>query len=190
MNYLAHLYLSDDNDQVRLGNLMGDFVKGRLQGHYPPLIERGIQQHRSVDRFAHDNIDFQTSWHRLDSALRHIRPLLVDIYYDHFLARHWDHLHTLSLHRFSQKVYTSLDEQMGILPEPMKPVAQRMIDLDWLTSYGEIETVDRVLERMSKRFRRPVDLTPGSQALRDNYNDLEQDFQRFIREAKLFIADH
>ncbi len=187
MNYLAHLYLSDDDDLVRLGNLMGDFVKGRLQGKYPPDIERGIQQHRTVDRFAQDNVHFQTSWQRLDPDLRLIRPLLIDIFYDHFLAKNWDQLHPVPLNQFTRRVYSVLEDQMAALPKKMQPVARRMIDLDWLSSYAELDTIDLVLKRMGRRFRKPVDLTPGGIELRMKASELETDCFHFLQQAKAFL---
>ena len=187
MNYLAHLYLSEDNDWVRLGNLMGDFVKGRLKGEYPPLIEKGIQQHRSVDRFARENAHFRASWERLDPAMKYIRPILVDIFYDHFLAKNWEMLHPTPLTAFSQQAYRVLNDNLEILPEQMKPVARRMIDLDWLTSYADIDTIDLVLSRMGNRFRKGVDLTPGSHELRRCYLELEEDCSAFLGQARTFI---
>ena len=187
MNYLAHLYLSEENDWIRLGNLMGDFVKGRLKGKYPPLVEKGIQQHRSLDRFAFENTHFRASWERLDSAMKYIRPILVDIFYDHFLAKNWDVLHPTPLAVFSQKTYHVLKDNLAILPVKMKPIAKRMIELDWLTSYADIDTIDLVLLRMNKRFRRPVDLTPGSVELRKCYLDLERDCTAFLQEARAFV---
>lgn len=187
MNYLAHLYLSDDNDWIRLGNMMGDFVKGRLKGKYPPLIEKGIQQHRSVDRFASENAHFRASCERLDPTMKYIRPILVDIFYDHFLAKNWDMLHPSPLTEFTQQTYRVLKDNLAILPAQMKPIVRRMIEFDWLSSYADIDTIDLVLLRMGRRFRKPVDLTPGSDELRRCYIDIERDCSAFLQEARAFV---
>ena len=90
MNYLVHLYLSDDEPLVRLGNLMGDFVKGRLEGlDYPPGIMKGLRQHRFLDSYSHRSPAVGKSKERIDPRFGYFRGILIDVFYDHFLARNW-----------------------------------------------------------------------------------------------------
>src|SRR5512136_990596 len=89
MNFLAHLYLAGDDKGLIVGNLLGDFVKGRLKGIYPAAIERGIALHRRIDSFSGLNPRFLQSKKRIDASFGHYRGVMVDLFYDHFLAKHW-----------------------------------------------------------------------------------------------------
>ena len=184
MNYLAHLFLSDDEEDVLLGNLMGDFVKGRLDDRYPKGIVRGLQQHRRADQFARTNAQFQASRRCIDPALGHLRSVLVDIYYDHFLARDWGILHPTPLPRFAARIYALLERRRKELPAGLAAIAPSIVTHDWFNGYGRLETVDLVLKRMVRRFSRPVDLPRGSVELRRHYAVLRRHFHAFILEAK------
>ncbi len=89
MNFLAHLALSGNRAEIMVGNLMGDFVKGRLDGRFPAGIQFGLELHRRIDRFAEDSEHFIRSRHRIDGRFGLFRGALVDLFYDHFLARNW-----------------------------------------------------------------------------------------------------
>jgi acyl carrier protein phosphodiesterase len=100
MNFLAHLYLSGDDPELLVGNLMGDFVKGRLEGRFPPGIERGIALHRRIDSFAAGNHNFLLSKRRIEPSFGLYRAVLVDLYYDHFLAIDWNEYAEVAFPRF------------------------------------------------------------------------------------------
>lgn len=189
MNYLVHLYLSDPTAGCRLGNLMGDFVKGRLDDTWPPEITRGIEQHRRVDTFAHRNEAFRRSKARLDDAYGHCKGVLVDIFYDHFLARNWHRHSAIPLEEFAQNIYRLLEEHFAMLPPGLQQVAPRMIAHNWLVSYREAETIGRVLERIAARLKRPTPIGRGIEQLHRHYAGLEADCDRFLADAKEFMRD-
>jgi acyl carrier protein phosphodiesterase len=189
LNYLVHLYLSDPTPECRLGNLMGDFVKGRLDGNWPEGIVRGIMQHRRVDTFAHHNEAFRRSKGRIDDAYGHCKGVMVDVFYDHFLARNWVHYSAIPLEDFAQNVYRLLEDHFAILPPALQHVVPRMITHDWLVSYRQEETIGRVLERISSRLTRPTLLGRGIGELHRHYAGLEGDCDRFLEDAKKFLRD-
>lgn len=187
MNYLFHLYLSPDIPEELIGSILGDFVKGRLDTTYAPDVTRGIVLHRRVDSFAHDHPAVRRSRLRMEDSYGHYRGVLVDVFYDHFLARTWEHHHPVPLPLFARRVYAALESCLPILPPAMQQMVTRMIAHDWLTSYRDEAVVARVLERLSLRLRRPNPLASGAGELRRNYAGLEEDFEEFRGAAVAYV---
>lgn len=186
MNYLVHLFLAEDTPPSLLGNLMGDFVKGRLDDTFPAAIRSGIELHRQVDAFAHDNPLYRRSKCRLDDSYGYFRGVLIDIFYDHFLARNWHRYHPLPLEDFAARIYRLLEEHFEMLPPGLQQVAPRMIEHNWLVSYREAETIDRVLGRISARLRRANPIGRGIAELHRHYAGLETDCDLFLVQAQEF----
>jgi len=189
LNYLVHLFLSDPSPGSLLGNLMGDFVKGRLDDRFSPSIRRGLEQHRRIDAFAQTNVHFRRSRKRIDPSFGHYRGILVDIFYDHFLAKNWTQHHPRPLEDFARESYRLLEDHYSLLPEGLQRIVPRMIARNWLVSYGQVETIDRVLRQISGRLKHPNPLAAGGSELRDHYVPLESDCHRFLEEAKSFMAE-
>lgn len=187
MNHLVHLFLSDPTDGCRLGALMGDYVKGRLDDHYPTEIRWGLQLHRKIDSFAETNPHFQRSKRRLDPALRHCRGILVDVAYDHFLAIHWSDFCESSLEQFADTIYRLLDQQQTLLPPALQEAAPRMVAADWLVACRQKQTIEKVLQRLARRLSRPNRLGDGLTEIEHHRSQLEGDFHGFIADARRFI---
>lgn len=188
MNYLLHLYLSEAEPLARLGNLAGDFVKGPLVGRYPPAFERGLLLHRRIDLFAHHNDACRRSRQRLDPGLGLLRGVLVDIYYDHFLARCWDDYANQPLADFAREVYAELHQYDLLLPEGLRRLAPRMSAADWLVSYRERRTVALVLERMAPRRPALARLADGSAEFARHEPQLLEDFHAFMADILSWSA--
>lgn len=180
MNYLFHLYLCDHSTEGFLGSLMGDFVKGRLDDTYQVGIRQGIVLHRRIDSFAHSNSTVRRSLLRLDPSYRHYRGILVDVFYDHFLAKNWGRHADLPLDAFARRVYRALETHHRMLPHSLQRIAPHMIAHNWLESYRDIDTIDTVLSRLSTRLSRPNPLAQGTAELRRHYQALETDFTQFL----------
>jgi len=189
LNYLFHLYLSEQTPEGWLGNLMGDFVKGRLDDTYPPAIRRGIELHRRIDSFAHDNPWVRRSIRRLDPSFRHCRGILVDVFYDHFLAANWSRYSAVPLADFARQVYDALETHYQMLPPGLQRIAPRMITHNWLVFYREVDIIEAVLGRLAARLSRPTPLARGSKELHRHYADLEEDFRHFVPEAVVCARD-
>lgn len=190
MNYLVHLYLSDGSTGGLLGNLMGDFVKGALDASLPTDIRAGIRQHRLIDAFAQGNAHFRLSKRRLDDSFGHCKGVLVDVFYDHLLARHWERHHPRPLEEFAARVYALLEEHYDRLPPGLQEVAPRMIRNNWLVSYREIEVVGRVLQRLAARLSHPTPLAAGLPALLADYSGFTKDCRGFLAEAQDFLKNN
>jgi acyl carrier protein phosphodiesterase len=187
LNHLAHLFLSDPTDGCRLGALMGDYVKGRLDDRYSGEIRWGLQLHRKIDRFAETNPHFQRSKRRLDPALRHCRGILVDVAYDHFLAVHWLDFADSHLEQFAANIYHLLTEHHPLLPPALQEAAPRMVAADWLVAARHLDTVDKVLQRLAGRLSRSNNLGSGLVELTRHYPLLEADFRQFLHDACGYI---
>jgi acyl carrier protein phosphodiesterase len=183
MNFLAHLYLSGDDPELLVGNLMGDFVKGRLEGRFPPGIERGIALHRRIDSFAAGNHNFLLSKRRIEPSFGLYRAVLVDLYYDHFLAIDWNEYAEVAFPRFVANAYGLVSANSGTLPERLRRIVPLLFE-EWLPSYREIAGIELALGRMSARLVRPNPLGEGGAELRRNYRELHEDFRGFFPELQ------
>lgn len=163
-----------------VGNLMGDFVKGRLApGHYPPGVLEGVQLHRSIDSFAATHERFRCSKRRLSDSCGLYRGVMVDLFYDHFLAREWDAYARLSLDEYIDFAYQVLRAHRQVLPERLERVLPALFT-EWLPSYREVEGVERALQRMGLRLKRENPLGTGGDELRKQYAGLHDDFNHFF----------
>lgn len=185
MNYLVHLYLSDPDPEVRLGNLLGDWVKGRLDPQaWPAGVLRGLRQHRQVDRLTQTAPAVQRSKARIAARFGLLRPILIDVFYDHLLAAHWTEFHPQPLAEFAADIYRLLDRHAALLPAAFRPVARRMADHNWLLGYRDPKCVPRVLQSLAERLRRPTILATGAAELARDRDGFYADLQTFLPAAR------
>jgi len=185
LNYLFHLYLSGDDPDILTGNFMGDFVKGRLDDHYPALLRKGLTLHRGIDSFAANEPHFNRSRLRLDGKFGLYRGILVDLYYDHFLAISWSDWSVEPLESYLRRTRAVIEERRALLPERLQAIVPVIFE-DMIPSYLEVEGVGRALARMSRRVKRANPLAEGGEELLRHYAGLREDFQGFLPAAKEF----
>lgn len=180
MNWLAHLRLAPEAGRTRIGNLAGDFVRGVDVQALHPQIRRGIEQHRAVDRFVDAHPLVRASRERLGPALRRFSGVLVDVFYDHFLARDWGaHGDGRPLHVFVAEVQAELVRHEALLPPRLQQALPWLRREDWLGSYASLSGIDAILRRMARRSERTQPLAEGCVALRLHYEGLQEDFVAF-----------
>lgn len=189
MNHLAHAYLSGDNEQVLLGNLMGDFVKGAIGEELPPDIRRGIRLHRLIDTYTDADPAFHRSRERLQKPFRRYGGILVDIFYDHFLSKHWEQYSARPLAEYSQNIYRLLERERVLLPERMRGFVAYMIGNDILTAYGRVDGIRQVLNGMSRRLSFANPLAEGIVELERNYEGFREDFELFLPRLAAYVAE-
>lgn len=182
MNYLAHLFLSEGTPESLIGNLLGDFVKGTAVNLYPEEIRKGIDLHRKVDSYTDSHPIVRSSKSLVFADRRRFAGVLIDVFYDHFLAKNWREYSEIPLRDFSRGVYKILQDSRDILPESLKQVIPIIIARDLLCSYQEIGGIDIALNRMSLRIKRTNNLAGGVEDLTANYQQLESDFRAFFPE--------
>jgi acyl carrier protein phosphodiesterase len=182
MNYLAHLFLSDGTPESLIGNLLGDFVKGSIENIYSKQIIKGIYLHRKIDSFTDSHSIFRSSKRLISINRRRFSGIMIDVFYDHFLAKNWSEYSSIEIGDFTNNVYKVLQENKNILPDRLKSILPDMIDRDWLTSYKKISTIDRAINGLSRRIKRKNNLFGGVEELIFNYQQLQADFSVFFPE--------
>ena len=192
MNYLAHALLAGPEADWRLGGLLGDFVKGPLPpgcGPLPESVRLGVVLHRRIDSFADAHSAFLRSRGRVSEARRRYGGIMVDMFYDHFLARHWAEFSDEPLESYTARLYALLAERPALLPERLREILPLMRRDDWLASYREVASVSFALDRMGERRLRPGNLLAGSGTeLEAAYAGFERDFLEFFPDAQDFAA--
>jgi acyl carrier protein phosphodiesterase len=165
---------------------MGDFVKGPLSGHRETEITRALALHRRIDTYTDGHLVVRQSRHRVSAARRRFAGILVDMFYDHFLAHHWDEYHNVPLEQFTERIYAALREHHALLPERLQDIAPRMAAADWLGSYRHVEAVGLALDRMGQRLKRGNALLHSSEELLAHYDAFDGDFRAFFPDVVRF----
>jgi acyl carrier protein phosphodiesterase len=192
VNYLAHLFLSPPGEDAMLGSLMGDFVKGPLTSHaisarYSEEMTRAIALHRKIDTYTDSHPVVRESWNRISKGRRRFAGVMVDVFYDHYLAKYWSEFHHKPLSEFTGDFYAVLARRHSEMPERLQGITNSMISLDWLGSYAQIKSIRGALNRISQRLRRENTLFDSADELQENYAEMELDFRRYIPDAVEFV---
>lgn len=188
MNFLAHALLAGDDPALIVGGVVGDWIKGPLPGALPPDLARGVALHRAIDSHAETHPAFCRSRMRMSAARRRYAGVLVDIFYDHLLARDWTEHRDDALAAYCAEVYAEIDGRLADLPAPARDVLRRMASEDWLRSYAEIDGIADVLRRMSRRARQPNPLAGGEEELLAGAAGFAEDFRWWLGDAGKFAA--
>ncbi len=187
MNFLAHLWLAGPDEGMRLGAVAGDFVKGALPGELPADIAAGVALHRAIDAFADTHPAFQRSRERVLGPHRRFAGVMVDMFYDHFLAAQWAQWYPPeSLADFAARQYALLAAHRHRLPARAVPVLARMAEHDWLASYREVDTIVYALDRIASRLKRPAPFLGCGEVLRTHYAGFGEDAAAFLSDAQAF----
>jgi acyl carrier protein phosphodiesterase len=194
MNFLAHLYLSGNNTKIMVGNFIGDFVKGKssLQ-QFETDIVKGIELHRAIDAFTDTHPVVAQSKNRLRPKYRHYAGVIVDVFYDHFLASSWDLYHPQPLAEFAAHAYRTIEQHHSILPEDVRYMLPYMISGNWLVNYAQLEGIHRALSGMASRTSFVSKMEQAVNDLRTHYPDFKKEFEEFFplldTMAQKFIAN-
>lgn len=187
MNFLFHLHLSGTDPDILTGNLMGDFVRGRISADLPAGVREGIALHRRIDSFAQNNPLFRLSKRRIDSSYGLWRGVLVDLFYDHILALDWREWSDIPFEAYLRLAREMVDGNSRYLPERMKAVVPVIFE-ELLPSYREIGGIGRALERMARRIVRSNPLVGGEAELVRSYAGFHEDFRMFMPSLREFVG--
>ncbi len=191
MNWLAHLFLAAPDVESRLGNLLGDLVKGKARKSLLPGLKRGLECHQAIDIFTDSHPIVKHSKQCINCEYRRFSGILIDVFYDHILAKNWGHYSLISLEQFTHEVYLSFDNYLELIPPYAGAVIKAARAENWLLSYRDLIGVELTLKRISRRFSRRrnkhYDLSPAIEQLSSNYQELEQDFTVFFPQLMVYI---
>ncbi len=187
MNFLAHIYLSGENQERMIGNFIADFVKGNKMFNYPEGIRKGIELHRKIDFFTDHHPVTSRSKDPLRKKYRHYSGVIVDLYYDHFLAKNFLDYSKLDLKSYSENTYEILQGYREGLPTGVQYFLPFMIERNWLLNYASIEGIDRALTGLSRRVSFENRMNEAVQDLEASYSAFEADFKEFFPELITFV---
>jgi acyl carrier protein phosphodiesterase len=194
MNYLAHIYLSGDNDLVTIGNFIADGIKGKSYKEYPKDIQIGILLHRNIDTFTDAHEVVRQSTKRLHEKYGHYSGIIVDILYDHFLAKNWSNYSDVPLNSYVEHFYELLEAHYELLPLRIQKMMPYMMTDNWLVNYASIDGISKALEGMDRRTKNRSGMKDAVTELELFYSDFETEFSTFfeelIRFSKIKLEEH
>lgn len=199
MNYLAHAFLSGDKPEVQLGGLLGDFCKGPLPAtershaeNNPAFLQQsdirfGIQHHRAIDAYSDSLESFRRCAGLFEKRFRRVAPIIIDICFDHYLAKHWRRHHQQCLREFADNLYDIMASCQEA-PDGFVRFSQRSQAADLFNLYQDKETIAVALERVAQRFSRPHLMAGAYENWLSIYTDMEKGFEQCFTEIKHFAA--
>lgn len=182
MNFLAHIYLSFDDNEITLGNFIADSIRGNKYKHLPERVQKGIKLHRFIDTFTDAHPTVRKSTKRLHENYSHYSGVIVDIFYDHFLAKNWSTYSDVPLELFVDNFYDLLEDNYEILPDTTKHMMPYMIADNWIFNYSKLEGIGRVLNGMNRRTKNKSKMNFAILDLEQHYDDFEKEFTSFFEE--------
>ncbi|MCL6462337.1 MAG: DUF479 domain-containing protein [Flavobacterium micromati] len=186
MNFLAHIYLSGDNDLIKIGNFMADGIRGKQFETYPNEIQKGIILHRAIDTFTDSHPIFRQSTKRLHENYHHYAGVIVDILYDHFLAKNWDSYSDVKLEDFVNRFYQSLENNKNILSERTIAIMPILMKENWLLTYRSIAGINQILTQMDRRTQNQSKMRFATNELGEFYSEFEMEFKEFFKDLIQF----
>ena len=189
MNFLAHIFLSNNDNQITIGNFIADGIRGKRYKKYPIDIQKGILLHRQIDTFTDAHPTVRQSTKRLHENYGHYSGVIVDILYDHFLAKNWTQYSEVPLPEYIERFYDLLENNFETLPVRIQKMMPHMISDNWLLSYAKIEGIQKVLDGMNRRTKNISGMNRATVELKEFYTEFEDEFTSFFQELRAFSKD-
>ncbi|MBU0942323.1 MAG: DUF479 domain-containing protein [Bacteroidetes bacterium] len=189
MNFLAHIYLSGSSDLLKIGNFMADGIRGNQFANYPEEVQKGIMLHRAIDTFTDAHPIFRESTKKLHSRYHHYAGVIVDVFYDHFLAKNWSSYSEENLVEYIERFYQSLRDNPTILSPRTSGFMDVMFRENWLLSYKTINGIKHILTQMDRRTKNQSKMQFATEELIEFYADFEKEFTLFFEELRAYVAE-
>jgi acyl carrier protein phosphodiesterase len=186
MNFLAHIYLSGNNKKITIGNFIADGIRGNKYDHFEDQIQTGIRLHLQIDTFTDAHPTVRKSTKRLHENYGHYSGIIVDILYDHYLAKNWSKYSDVPLEEYIDDFYETLEDNFEILPQRIQKMMPHMLADNWLLSYATIEGISKVLEGMNKRTKNRSKMNLAVNELEEFYKEFEAEFTSFFDDLIAF----
>lgn len=187
MNFLSHLHLSGNSEGLIIGNYIADSVKGSAYNLFSPEIQQGILLHRKIDTFTDTHPIVEQSKQRLREKYRKYASVIVDIYYDHYLASNWQTYSDVGLQDFANNMYEIVMKHHTILPEKSKRFTGYMMQYNILHAYSTLEGIERVLQGMARRSTFQSNMEYATEDLKEHYQLFAEEFALFFPELQSYV---
>lgn len=190
MNYLAHLFLSCDHEDHLIGNFIADSIKRPEGLQLSDTVLEGVKLHKLIDEFTDNHAVVRQSTHRVMYHHHKYSPVVIDIWYDHFLAKHWRNYTTESLRDFADRMYSILMRRVDDMPAKMKLNLPKMAGDDWLMKYKSLTGMNEMFLRLEKRVSRPEMIEGALSIFVKHEKELESDFKQFFPDLQTFVKSN
>jgi len=187
VNFLAHLYLSGDDEELMIGNFIADFIRNKEVINYSEGIQKGIFLHRKIDFYTDTHPIVKQGTHRLRTNHGKYAPVVLDVLFDYLLANNWEKYSEESIADYTIKVYKILSRNQSFLPPKIGNRLPEMIADNWLVKYGWDDGLRYVFERMKKRVSQPNLLENAVESLKEDYPSYENEFNAFFPEVIAYV---
>jgi acyl carrier protein phosphodiesterase len=184
VNFLAHIYLSNEQQEITIGNFIADGIKGTKYTQFTKGIQQGILLHRAIDSYTDTHPIVRKSKKRLHKKYGHYSGVIVDILYDHFLAKNWKQYHSIPLHKYIENFYNFINSNFDSLTPRIQKMMPYMIKENWLLSYASTEGIGKILDRMNQRTNYQSKMNLAVLELTTYYNEFEEEFTLFFKDLK------
>lgn len=188
MNYLAHLFLSSHNHDLMVGNFIGDAVKGNDHENYSAGVQKGIIMHRAIDDFTDHHELVKESKKYFVKDFDKYSGVLIDIYFDYFLAKKFADYSDTSLRSFAGNTYTILNNNKHVFPEKANYFFDYMVRENILLRYAELDGIKKVLHGMTHRIKQRYPLHNSLSLFEEHELVLQTNFTLFFHELQVFIS--
>jgi acyl carrier protein phosphodiesterase len=189
MNFLAHIYLSGNNDLIKIGNFMADGIRGNDYLYFPEEVKKGILLHRYIDTFTDAHPIYRKSKHRLHEKYGHYSGVIMDIVYDHFLAKNWNQYSDENLEDYAANFYKTLENNYDILTAKTQNLLPYMTERNWLVSYASIAGLEMILFQMDYRTKHRASMHEAIIELKQFYTEFEEEFTLFFGELIAYCKE-
>lgn len=183
MNYLGHLYLSNNDKTLMLNNLFGDFVKGRDLSHFPLEIQNGLILHRQIDDFIDHFPLVNKMQHELYEELPKISSIAIDLFFDHLLAKNWKDYHTKEINPFLKEFYDSINLENEFYTDSFKLMISKMLEMNWISHYSSLDGLNKMCQGVSKRISFDNNLKFGKEVFLKHEKAINQVFRTYMEAA-------
>lgn len=180
MNFLAHAFLSGDDPELLIGNFVADSIKGKMLADYPQRIRDGVFLHRAIDSFTDNHAVVRESIEFLRPVFSKFSGVVLDIYFDHFLARNWSQWSEKELSEYVLWVYKILIRRYLALPPRSKRILPFMMAQNWLVGYANFRDLERVFRGMSRRSNFYSGMELAVIFLEENHARIETSFNAYF----------
>lgn len=182
MNWLAHLHLASLVQADAAGSLLPDMINTHKLDQFTEAQQYAISLHQVIDQFTDQHTIVKTSKRRINPPFNRFAGILIDVFYDYCLCKAWEFYSTISLKEFIASTHQQLQQQPELLPEPAPHIIKHLIEQEWLESYQTLAGIELSLQRISRRFKRPLQLDRAVDDLKISEVDLIEDFKQFYPE--------
>ncbi len=190
MNFLAHIYLSGNNHELMIGNFIADMLRGKQIYEYEKGILDGITLHKLIDEYTDDHDIVKECVEIIRPSQGRYATVVVDIMFDHFLAKNWDDYHVESLDAYANYVYQTMESNYAILPDKFQLMLPKMKSENWLSQYQYMEGMQKAFEGMSRRTSFKSNMAVAADDLQENYDELEDRFKFFFNDVITLVEEN